>query len=555
MLGRPHPLAPGAPCHPPARGSRLRSRFGAMRERLVRRYTRQIVDGLVYLHDHGVAHRCAGPRHPQLAGRSSQRGRRLSGTSRALTFSWPRTERSSWRTLALPSTCRSRRPCTRRRRHSPPPCPRARLTHAGLRLWWVAAPCAPPPPPRSARGAVGTPNWMAPEATRAAPAPSVPGDSRSPRLGAAASRSQPRVARSTADWMKADVWSTACTVIEMVTGKAPWVRNQTLHGPRSGKRLVLTPPRPSPTQPQLSNPITVLFHIAYSSETPAVPESLSPEGKAFLRRCGAQWNDPPPPPPRMPLRHSRAVTRPRPPAASNGIPTCAPRPASCCATRFWTPPPLAARKGAEVGSATTGTARGLTQSGQLWLPAAVAEATGRTARGGVYPGSPRAETTSPRRRSGTEARRNVRPAASPPCATRVPLFSPRKATRSGRPAAGAIATTAAAGGGTTAGRLGRVTVQEGMTRRRTQRAPLAPLACRRARAGGRCWCPCKSEAALARPEGRRWRRRAEPRAWLSRGRGSEGGRRPLRVPCSTAARLARRAAHAGRRSRLFPERT
>ena len=62
-------------------------------------------------------------------------------------------------------------------------------------------------------------------------------------------------------WKKADIWSLACTVIEMSSGKPPWHT--------------------------FSNPVTILFHIASSTEAPPLDEQLRGNADAltFMVRC------------------------------------------------------------------------------------------------------------------------------------------------------------------------------------------------------------------------------------------------------------------------------
>ncbi|KAG2630379.1 hypothetical protein PVAP13_3KG485600 [Panicum virgatum] len=64
----------------------------------------------------------------------------------------------------------------------------------------------------------------------------------------------------------ADIWSLACTVIEMATGHHPWHEHcrpgEPCHPPEAG-----------------------VFWTANSDGTPEIPESLSEEGKDFLRKC------------------------------------------------------------------------------------------------------------------------------------------------------------------------------------------------------------------------------------------------------------------------------
>ena len=57
-------------------------------------------------------------------------------------------------------------------------------------------------------------------------------------------------------WRKADVWSLACTSLEMVTGKPPWS--------------------------QFSNSVTILYHIACQDTLPQYPSPCSIELGAFL---------------------------------------------------------------------------------------------------------------------------------------------------------------------------------------------------------------------------------------------------------------------------------
>jgi serine/threonine protein kinase len=77
----------------------------------------------------------------------------------------------------------------------------------------------------------GTPYWMAPEVVRQSASVGAP----------------------------ADIWSLACTVIEMATGQPPWADVET--------------------------PIAVLYHIATTKAPPALPPWLSPDALDFLGRC------------------------------------------------------------------------------------------------------------------------------------------------------------------------------------------------------------------------------------------------------------------------------
>ncbi len=73
----------------------------------------------------------------------------------------------------------------------------------------------------------GTPSWMAPEVVRDA---------------------------GNISWKKADVWSLACTTLEMTTGKPPWS--------------------------QFNNSVTVLYHIACQDTLPEYPSPASVEVSA-----------------------------------------------------------------------------------------------------------------------------------------------------------------------------------------------------------------------------------------------------------------------------------
>lgn len=79
----------------------------------------------------------------------------------------------------------------------------------------------------------GTPSWMAPEVIK--------------EQGGIIS------------WKKADVWSLACTTLEMTTGKAPWS--------------------------QFSNSVTILYHIACQDTLPEYPSFASMELITFLNVC------------------------------------------------------------------------------------------------------------------------------------------------------------------------------------------------------------------------------------------------------------------------------
>lgn len=78
----------------------------------------------------------------------------------------------------------------------------------------------------------------------------------------------PEVITATGHGKQADIWSVACTVIEMATGKPPWM--------------------------QFGSQVAAMFHIAKSKGPPAIPEHLSPECKDFLYLCfNRSWRERP----------------------------------------------------------------------------------------------------------------------------------------------------------------------------------------------------------------------------------------------------------------------
>lgn len=69
----------------------------------------------------------------------------------------------------------------------------------------------------------------------------------------------PEVARGEHQGFASDIWATGCTIIEMASGGAPWSN--------------------------VTDPVTVLYRIAYSSELPELPGCLSNQAKDFLSKC------------------------------------------------------------------------------------------------------------------------------------------------------------------------------------------------------------------------------------------------------------------------------
>ncbi|XP_019158854.1 PREDICTED: mitogen-activated protein kinase kinase kinase A-like [Ipomoea nil] len=70
----------------------------------------------------------------------------------------------------------------------------------------------------------------------------------------------PEVAQGKEQGFPADIWALGCTVIEMATGGgSPW--------------------------PNLTNPASLLYTIAFSGESPPIPNFLSDQAKDFLKNC------------------------------------------------------------------------------------------------------------------------------------------------------------------------------------------------------------------------------------------------------------------------------
>jgi serine/threonine protein kinase len=69
----------------------------------------------------------------------------------------------------------------------------------------------------------------------------------------------PEVIKQTGHGRPADIWSLACTVIEMATGKPPWS--------------------------SYAAPVAAMFQIASSKDPPPLPQHLSREAQDFLLLC------------------------------------------------------------------------------------------------------------------------------------------------------------------------------------------------------------------------------------------------------------------------------
>lgn len=69
----------------------------------------------------------------------------------------------------------------------------------------------------------------------------------------------PEAARGEEQGYPCDIWALGCTVIEVASGVSPW--------------------------PNVRDPVSVLYRIAYSGEVPEIPGFLSEEAKDFLGKC------------------------------------------------------------------------------------------------------------------------------------------------------------------------------------------------------------------------------------------------------------------------------
>jgi serine/threonine protein kinase len=69
----------------------------------------------------------------------------------------------------------------------------------------------------------------------------------------------PEVMKQSGYGRKADIWSVACVVLEMLTAKPPW--------------------------PEVDNQINLMMKIAIYNETPGIPSSVSGDCRDFLMNC------------------------------------------------------------------------------------------------------------------------------------------------------------------------------------------------------------------------------------------------------------------------------
>ncbi|XP_010522353.1 PREDICTED: mitogen-activated protein kinase kinase kinase NPK1-like [Tarenaya hassleriana] len=84
-------------------------------------------------------------------------------------------------------------------------------------------------------------------------------DSSEPIRGSPAFMS-PEAARGEKQGKESDIWAVACTVIEMSTGSPPWTADY-------------------------GDPVTVIYRVGYSGESPEIPRFLTEQAKDFLEKC------------------------------------------------------------------------------------------------------------------------------------------------------------------------------------------------------------------------------------------------------------------------------
>ncbi|KAF7851051.1 hypothetical protein BT93_L4674 [Corymbia citriodora subsp. variegata] len=75
----------------------------------------------------------------------------------------------------------------------------------------------------------------------------------------------PEAARGEEQGFAGDAWAVGCTVVEMATGKSPWQAGADADA--------------------AADPVSVLYRIACSGESPAIPGCLSAEARDFVSKC------------------------------------------------------------------------------------------------------------------------------------------------------------------------------------------------------------------------------------------------------------------------------